>query len=264
MRSSALRAAAPADRTVRGTDDRASDARDTKQRARRSRTAGGAQCNGQPAAVLFSARRFHRWRFFQPQARTCSRRRSTILCGASARLDRSNDPGVDRGDGGRTPARGAGGAPARSLCPRRPLRRRHGRARDRTAAGARGRGSFLRAYDRYRRAAGAEARLSGRQLGNDVARPRRRSLAAPPAEGSPGSAFAGYRGAIRRYVPAPYEGHVVVLRPENHPDTRPAMGWTAFAPGAQTVVVAGDHLTVITRHLEATAAQVRSCLQIPT
>jgi hypothetical protein len=41
------------------------------------------------------------------------------------------------------------------------------------------------------------------------------------------------------------------------------MGWTAFVPDAETVVVAGDHHTVITRHLDATAAQVRSCLQIP-
>jgi thioesterase domain-containing protein len=85
-----------------------------------------------------------------------------------------------------------------------------------------------------------------------------------PADDAPGSAFARYRDVIRKYVPAPYGGRVVVLRPENHPDTRPAMGWTAFVPGAQTVVVAGDHHTVITRHLDATAAQVRSCLQIPT
>jgi hypothetical protein len=101
-------------------------------------------------------------------------------------------------------------------------------------------------------------------VGQDVPRSRRRSLAAPPADDAAGNAFAGYRNAIRRYVPAPYHGRVVVLRPENHPDTRPAMGWTTFAPGAETVVVAGDHLTVITRHLEATAATVRSCLQIPT
>src|SRR6476660_2743434 len=104
----------------------------------------------------------------------------------------------------------------------------------------------------------------GVSIGNDVPRSRRRPIAAPPADASPGSAFAGYRDAIRRYVPAPYEGRVVVLRPENHHDPRPAMGWTAFAPGAQTVVVAGDHLTVITRHLDATAEQVRSCLQVST
>ena len=104
----------------------------------------------------------------------------------------------------------------------------------------------------------------GLSLGNDAPRSRRRSLAAASADDSPGSAFAGYRDAMRRYVPAPYEGRVVVLRPENHSDPRPAMGWTAFAPGAQTVVVAGDHHTVLTRHLDATAAKVKSCLQIPT
>jgi amino acid adenylation domain-containing protein len=104
----------------------------------------------------------------------------------------------------------------------------------------------------------------GVSVGNDVARSRRRSSSTPTAEDSPGSAFAGYRNAIRRYAPAPYEGRVVVLRPENHRDTRPAMGWTAFAAAAQTVSVPGDHLTVVTRHLDATAAKVRSCLQIPT
>ena len=103
----------------------------------------------------------------------------------------------------------------------------------------------------------------GLSIGQDVPRSRRRSLVTPPGDDAPGSAFAGYRDAIRRYVPAPYKGRVVVLRPENHRDERPAMGWTAFAPGAQTVVVSGDHLTVITRHLDATAAKVRSCLQSP-
>ena len=103
----------------------------------------------------------------------------------------------------------------------------------------------------------------GLSIGQDVPRSRRRSLVTPSGDDAPGSAFAGYRDAIRRYVPAPYKGRVVVLRPENHRDERPAMGWTAFAPGAQTVVVSGDHLTVITRHLDATAAKVRSCLQSP-
>ena len=104
----------------------------------------------------------------------------------------------------------------------------------------------------------------GVSVGDDVPRSRRRSLRPRRSTMHPGARSRGYRDVIRRYVPAPYAGRVVVLRPENHPDTRPAMGWTAFAPGAQTVVVAGDHHTVITRHLDATAAQVRSCLQIPT
>jgi len=103
----------------------------------------------------------------------------------------------------------------------------------------------------------------GVSVGADIQRVRRRSAAALPAHDPPGSALALYRDVIRKYVPAPYAGRVVVLRPENHPDTRPAMGWTAFVRDAETVVVAGDHHTVITRHLDATAAQVRSCLQIP-
>jgi hypothetical protein len=54
-----------------------------------------------------------------------------------------------------------------------------------------------------------------------------------------------------------------VLRPENHLDMRPAMGWSRLIPDAQMIVVPGDHHTVITRHIDATAAQVRACLQVP-
>jgi thioesterase domain-containing protein/acyl carrier protein len=107
--------------------------------------------------------------------------------------------------------------------------------------------------------------FQGVSLGADVQRSRRRSAAASatPTDDAPGSALTLYRDVIRKYVPAPYAGRVVILRPENHPDTRPAMGWTTFVADAETLVVPGDHHTVITRYLDATAAQVRSCLQIP-
>ena len=103
--------------------------------------------------------------------------------------------------------------------------------------------------------------FQGISLGAEPQRSRRRSADTLPVDETPGSAFARYRDAIKRYVPAPYAGRVVVLRPENHRDTRPAMGWTAFAPGAQTVIVPGDHHTVVTRHIDSTAAHVRTCLQ---
>ena len=102
----------------------------------------------------------------------------------------------------------------------------------------------------------------GVSLGADVKGPRRRSTAALPVNDAPGSALTLYRDVISKYVPAPYAGRVVVLRPEKHPDTRPAMGWTTFVPDAETLLVPGDHHTVITRYLDATAAQVRSCLAV--
>jgi len=95
-----------------------------------------------------------------------------------------------------------------------------------------------------------------------TAHSRRRAASPPPAaDEAPTSAFARYRDAIKKYAPAPYPGRVVVLRPEQHPDPRPAMGWTAYALEARSVPVPGDHHSVLTRHLEATAAQVRACLQ---
>jgi len=104
----------------------------------------------------------------------------------------------------------------------------------------------------------------GLSIGTEVQhRSRRHSAKAAPVEEEPGNAFARYRGAIKRYAPAPYAGRVVVLRPENHLDMRPAMGWSRLIPDAQMIVVPGDHHTVITRHIDATAAQVRACLQVP-
>jgi thioesterase domain-containing protein len=103
----------------------------------------------------------------------------------------------------------------------------------------------------------------GISVGHETQRSRRRSVAAPPADDAPGSVFARYRDAIKRYAPAPYAGRLVVLRPENHRDTRPAMGWTAFVPGAQMLVVPGDHHTVITRHIDVTAVKILACLEAP-
>jgi pimeloyl-ACP methyl ester carboxylesterase len=60
----------------------------------------------------------------------------------------------------------------------------------------------------------------GISIGAEVQRSRKRLATQAPVDDAPWSAFARYRDAIRRYVPAPYPGRVVVLRPENHPDTR--------------------------------------------
>ena len=99
----------------------------------------------------------------------------------------------------------------------------------------------------------------GISVGLGAARTRPRSTPAPP-EASVGSAFTRYRDAIRRYAPRPYVGRMVVLRPEAHRDTRPAMGWTAFNPDARTIVVPGDHHTAITRHIDAAAERLRAFL----
>lgn len=102
--------------------------------------------------------------------------------------------------------------------------------------------------------------FAGLSLGADVARPRRRAAAASQDDPAPGGAMARYRAVIARYAPAPYAGRLVVLRPEGHGDTRPAMGWTAFNPQAQTIVVPGDHHTAITRHIDVLAARLRAHL----
>ncbi|HEY7944242.1 MAG TPA: amino acid adenylation domain-containing protein [Casimicrobiaceae bacterium] len=100
----------------------------------------------------------------------------------------------------------------------------------------------------------------GISVGAELPRPRRRNAARSPDGNAGGNTIARYRDVVRRYSPEPYAGRLVVLRPESHGDTRPAMGWTAFSPQAQTIVVPGDHHTVITRHIDAMAARLRSYL----
>ena len=101
----------------------------------------------------------------------------------------------------------------------------------------------------------------GVSFGAEAQRSRRRSAAGVPVEAEPVGTIARYRDTIKKYAPAPYTGRVVVLRPEHHPDTRPAMGWARFIPDAQMVVVPGDHHTTITRHIDTVAAQLRTWLQ---
>ncbi|MGH8714659.1 MAG: thioesterase domain-containing protein, partial [Casimicrobiaceae bacterium] len=102
--------------------------------------------------------------------------------------------------------------------------------------------------------------FAGLSVGADLPRPRRRRVEPSPDAATGGDAIGRYRAVITRYAPVPYAGRLVVVRPDGHSDTRPAMGWTAFSPQAETIAVPGDHHTVITRHIDALAELLRSYL----
>jgi acyl-CoA synthetase (AMP-forming)/AMP-acid ligase II/thioesterase domain-containing protein len=71
-----------------------------------------------------------------------------------------------------------------------------------------------------------------------------------------------YRQAIRRYVPAPYAGPVVLFLAEELPANRTDLGWSRrLLPHLNVVVIPGDHHTCITRHVGAFAARLEEVMQ---
>ena len=81
---------------------------------------------------------------------------------------------------------------------------------------------------------------------------------APPWAQSP--AVAAYRWIVRAYVPGRYRGRVTVLVPEQRRPTRPDLWWSAVAREVDVRMVPGAHLTVVTVHVEALAAQIGASL----
>ena len=260
-----VRVQATAHYTVRGADDRASCAGDSEQRTPRPRSAAG-----RAATRRARARRS----FF------CTATSPAEVFSATGRRAALGDDqpfyavhpaaGLNRirlcpGLGSRRRLRSAGrrfarGATARSVRTWEVIApgacaaladRAHSCMRD-------GEERALRADDRYCRTAAARNSSFRASVG------RCRCPAQPSAfrRGIAGRRCArGRIGARPRCdqeirSPAPYAGRVVVLRPENRSRHAPGNGLDHVRAGrGGTLVVAGDHHTVITRHLDATAAQ---------
>ena len=71
-----------------------------------------------------------------------------------------------------------------------------------------------------------------------------------------------YRRTIRRYVPAPYEGLVVLFRAEELPAARTDLGWSRRLLSHFTVVVVpGDHHTCITRYVATFSARLEEAMR---
>jgi len=75
------------------------------------------------------------------------------------------------------------------------------------------------------------------------------------------SAWEDYCRAIRRYVPAEYEGAVTLFRARELPAARPDLGWAPLLPGLEIEVVPGDHHSCVTRHVAAFASRLEARLQ---
>jgi thioesterase domain-containing protein len=69
-----------------------------------------------------------------------------------------------------------------------------------------------------------------------------------------------YRSIVRAYIPGRYHGRVTVLVPEERRGGRPDLWWSAIARDVDVRIVPGAHLTAITVHLEALAAQIGASL----
>jgi amino acid adenylation domain-containing protein len=88
---------------------------------------------------------------------------------------------------------------------------------------------------------------------------------ADPPQASPDSGFResvrALRRAVRHYVPSRYSGPVVLFRAEQFPAPRPDLGWTSVLPQLEVVVIPGDHLTCITRHVATFGAHLNAILR---
>ncbi len=84
---------------------------------------------------------------------------------------------------------------------------------------------------------------------------------APPSRSVGSSLAARYERAVRSYLPACYGGRILVLRSEEEADPRPDLGWRGLCPDVEVQSVPGNHLGAITRHVRATGARLRECLE---
>jgi len=66
-----------------------------------------------------------------------------------------------------------------------------------------------------------------------------------------------YRRTIRRYIPAPYAGQVVLFRAQELHAHRTDLGWSRGALSHfKVIVIPGDHHTCIIRHVAAFAGRL--------
>jgi amino acid adenylation domain-containing protein len=63
--------------------------------------------------------------------------------------------------------------------------------------------------------------------------------------------------AIEHYAGGPFAGHVVIVRSSTLDDPRPDVGWTRLAASAETHVLPGDHVTLVTGNVGALAKVMR-------
>ncbi|HEU5192320.1 MAG TPA: AMP-binding protein [Methylomirabilota bacterium] len=70
-----------------------------------------------------------------------------------------------------------------------------------------------------------------------------------------------YRATLRRYAPPPFDGRTVLLRAEGEPAHRHDLGWSRLIPKVEVGVIPGEHLTCITRHVDAFAVRLEAILK---
>ena len=107
----------------------------------------------------------------------------------------------------------------------------------------------------------APAEAIGRVFGITPDTDARRAETAPAAEGALMGRGRLYRPSFRRYMPAPYDGRVVVLRAAERATGRSDLGWSRILPHLEPGTIPGGHLSCITRHVDAFAARLEQALR---
>ena len=112
------------------------------------------------------------------------------------------------------------------------------------------------------RGLGAQLRALGAIAQKKIVAWRRPPAAVPSPPARPASPLAvHYERAVRRYIPAPYDGRIALLRSVEEPDRRLDLGWSSICPLVTVHAVPGGHVGAITRHVRATAERLRACLE---
>lgn len=83
----------------------------------------------------------------------------------------------------------------------------------------------------------------------------------PPSPEPPRQRRHVYQRPFRRYAPPAYDGRVVLLRAGNDPAHQPDLGWARLLPRVEVGVIPGEHLTCITRHVDAFAIRLEEILK---
>jgi thioesterase domain-containing protein len=69
-----------------------------------------------------------------------------------------------------------------------------------------------------------------------------------------------YSQAMDRYVGGRYPGHLVFIRPGKLDGAERDVGWARFAESSEIHVLPGDHVTLVTHHIDELAQAIRGAI----
>jgi thioesterase domain-containing protein len=89
----------------------------------------------------------------------------------------------------------------------------------------------------------------------------RRLRGMPSTHGQPSVLDLAYRRAVHSYIPPPYPGRVTLFVTDELAGKRFTRDWRTVTEDCEVYRMPGDHLTVVTQHIQVVAEQLRVCLE---